>query len=77
MIEVKIVKFENPAKESIQQIRHTVFTVEQGVSPEIEIDGKDHDAIHALIYSNGLAVGTGRILKDGHIGRIAVLKEYR
>ncbi len=77
MIEVKIVKFQNPFKESIQNIRNAVFIVEQGISVEIEIDGRDYDALHALAYFNGVAVGTGRILEDGHIGRIAVLKEHR
>ena len=34
-------------------------------------------SIHALAFSRGQAVGTGRLLPDGHIGRMAVLKDWR
>ena len=30
-----------------------------------------------LILCNGKPVGTGRILTDGHIGRIAILSDFR
>ena len=50
---------------------------EQGISAEIDFDGLDATAVHALAYLNDNAVGTGRMLADGHIGRIAILKEYR
>ena len=31
----------------------------------------------AAFAEDGLAVGTGRLLPDGHIGRMAVLKQWR
>ena len=44
---------------------------------ELEIDGLDDEAKHVLAYLDNEAIGTGRILSDGHIGRIAVLKQHR
>ena len=76
MIDVKIVSFEHN-KTSIRFIRNTVFSGEQGIDPELDFDGSDPAAIHALATSDGSAVGTGRMLEDGHIGRVAVLSRYR
>lgn len=51
---------------------------EQGVPIELEWDNQDPRCDHALAYAkDGRAVGTGRLLPDGHIGRMAVLKEWR
>jgi predicted GNAT family N-acyltransferase len=59
-------------------IREAVFVAEQRVPPEIELDEWDERCDHALAYeAHGRPVGTGRLLPDGHIGRMAVLREYR
>src|SRR3970282_1904842 len=58
-------------------IRMTVFVQEQGVPASIEMDDRDAECVHALAYVEGRAVGTGRLLPDGHIGRMAVLKQSR
>lgn len=59
-------------------IRYTVFVEEQKVPEESEIDDRDPQCVHALAYdSMGRTVGTGRLLPDGHIGRMAVLREAR
>ena len=59
-------------------IRQQVFMREQGVPQELEWDEFDPDSRHALaIDPNGDAIGTGRLLPDGHIGRMAVLREWR
>lgn len=71
------VVFDNENSMVIRKIRHEVFICEQGIDPELEFDGLDDRAIHALVYVDGVPVATGRILDDGHIGRIAVLREYR
>ncbi len=65
-----------------RQVRQAVFIEEQQISPELEYDGWDEKAIHAVVYDpNSLPVGTGRLLleEDGsfHIGRVAVKKECR
>ena len=62
----------------LRTIREKVFMQEQGVSAELEWDGKDDACHHALaLSSNGEAIGCGRITPDGHIGRVAVLPEWR
>jgi predicted GNAT family N-acyltransferase len=62
----------------IKHIRTAVFVEEQNVPEEIDFDGLDDQCIHWLAYdNNGLPVGTGRLLPDGHFGRMAVLKPNR
>ena len=63
--------------EDICAIRNEVFVNEQNVPKELEIDGLDIEAKHVLAFVDGVPIGTGRILSDGHIGRVAVLKDYR
>jgi len=63
--------------EDICSIRYEVFVGEQNVPEELEIDGLDDEAKHVLAFVDGVPIGTGRILIDGHIGRVAVLKNYR
>ena len=59
-------------------IRTTVFVDEQKVPVEMEIDDWDPQCLHAVAFdSEGNAQGTGRLLPDGHIGRMAVLKSAR
>lgn len=59
-------------------IRHAVFVDEQKVAAELELDEWDAQSLHALARdAQGLAVGTGRLLPDGHIGRMAVLPQAR
>ena len=72
----KIVDYKNHHFQ-IRQIRNEVFIGEQKVPKELEIDGLDDNAIHVLVYMDKKTIGTGRMLPDGHIGRIAVRKAYR
>lgn len=66
------------ARAEARRIRETVFVAEQGVPSDIELDDWDERCEHALAYdAGGRAVGTGRLLPDGHIGRMAVLREAR
>jgi predicted GNAT family N-acyltransferase len=62
----------------LTRIRTTVFVGEQGVPPDIEMDGRDGECAHALAESApGEAIGTGRLMPDGRIGRMAVLAPWR
>ena len=62
----------------LRAIRTTVFIEEQGVPQELEWDGLDEHAYHVIAFAaDGTPIGTGRLLQDGHIGRVAVLKEWR
>lgn len=61
----------------IRSIRFTVFVDEQKVPADMEMDEWDARSRHVLAMVGGQAVGTGRLLPDGRIGRVAVLKECR
>jgi predicted GNAT family N-acyltransferase len=59
-------------------IRLEVFVQEQHVPAELEMDDKDAVCLHAVAYdAQGTPVATGRLLPDGHIGRMAVRKPHR
>jgi predicted GNAT family N-acyltransferase len=63
---------------AIRAIREQVFVREQGVPADLEWDGLDVDCAHLLAYDmQGNAIGTARMQADGHIGRMAVLPEWR
>lgn len=62
----------------LRLVRTEVFICEQGVTPELEWDELDQLCQHALAFNAaGDAVGCGRITQEGHIGRMAVLPEWR
>jgi predicted GNAT family N-acyltransferase len=65
------------ARAHASPIRFSVFVEEQGVPREIELDEHDASSLHAVVFEAGKAVATGRLLPDGHIGRMAVLKQWR
>jgi predicted GNAT family N-acyltransferase len=61
-----------------QAVRTAVFVDEQKIPAELEWDVMDAQCLHAVAYdSKGNAIGTGRLLPDGHIGRMAVLNTAR
>ncbi|WP_022966788.1 GNAT family N-acetyltransferase [Denitrificimonas caeni] len=61
----------------LRRIRESVFIQEQGVTPEQEWDSDDASATHFLAYEGDFAIGTARLLADGCIGRVSVLKDWR
>ncbi len=75
-METKLVSYADQ-QDAIRLVRMAVFSEEQGVDPAIDFDGLDDEATHVLCSDNGNPVGTGRMLDDGHIGRVAVLSEHR
>jgi predicted GNAT family N-acyltransferase len=59
-------------------IRYEVFVQEQQVPIALELDDMDALSVHALaVDKQGRGVATGRLLPDGHIGRMAVLQSDR
>lgn len=66
------------AQAQLNGIRTAVFIQEQHVPAELEWDGCDLDARHLLASDPaGKAIGCARVLSRGHIGRMAVLAEWR
>jgi predicted GNAT family N-acyltransferase len=62
---------------ALREIREQVFVIEQSVPHEMEWDESDSVSCHVLAEAGGRCIGTGRLLPDGHIGRMAVLPEWR
>lgn len=65
-------------------VRMRVFVGEQGIPANVEVDDDDTapDTLHAVALRQGVVIATGRLLPDvdgkgPHIGRMAVLQEWR
>lgn len=62
---------------AIRRIRESVFIAEQAVPPELEWDAEDAGAAHFLAHEGDYPIGTARLLPDGEVGRLSVLKDWR
>ncbi len=60
-----------------QHIRELVFVLEQDIAPEDEWDDQDPISTHFVVYDADQPIATARLLSNDHVGRVAVLKEYR
>jgi len=64
--------------EPARALRAEVFIHEQGVPPELEWDDRDAQSRHVLLRNRlGMALGCGRVLPDGHVGRVAIARSMR
>lgn len=64
--------------EAARQVREAVFVVEQKVPRNIEMDQRDRVSRHVIARDgNGHAIGTGRLLPNGQLGRLAVRANWR
>ena len=61
----------------LRRIRESVFIAEQAVPPELEWDSDDASAVHFLALEGDFPIGTARLLSNGHIGRVSVLRDWR
>lgn len=64
-------------EQCLRHIRSAVFIKEQHVPEEMEWDEYDETCSHVLVHYQEEAIATGRLLENGQIGRMAVLKKYR
>ncbi len=64
--------------ELLWSVRAEVFIEEQKVPEDIERDGRDPDCFHAIALAEGdNVVGTARMDRSGHLGRVAVRRPWR
>lgn len=64
--------------ERLAALRTVVFIDEQHVPPDEEHDGRDPECAHVVAETpDGAVIGTGRLMPDGHIGRMAVAVSWR
>jgi len=74
---IDIVEFEREL-EAIRAVRGTVFVEEQKVPVDLEWDGLDSECSHVLARAlDNTPIGTGRLTPDDHVGRMAVMREWR
>jgi predicted GNAT family N-acyltransferase len=74
---VRLVDWSN-ASPGLSQVRRAVFIDEQSIPEDMEWDEFDAVCRHAIAEdAAGMAVGCGRLLSDGTIGRLAVLSAWR
>ena len=67
------------------RLRQEVFVAEQGVAPDLELDGRDAEAEHAVLLDEaGSVIATARLLVEGSgddavavVGRVAVRAALR
>lgn len=63
---------------AIRRVRLDVFVHEQHTPEKFEGDGLDESCLHALAPDAGDSpIGTGRLLDNGQISRMAVLASWR
>jgi predicted GNAT family N-acyltransferase len=67
----------NVDRGALRAVREQVFVREQAVPIELEWDEFDPLCQHVVAEAAGRVIGTGRLLPDGHIGRMAVLESWR
>jgi predicted GNAT family N-acyltransferase len=67
----------NVDREILRELRAEVFIREQSVPVDLEWDEFDERSRHVVAIADGVPIGTGRLLPDGHIGRMAVLRQWR
>ena len=63
---------------ALRRVRRDVFIVEQQIPENLEWDDADATSLHALAEDGeGEPIGCGRLLTDGHVGRLAVVRSWR
>jgi predicted GNAT family N-acyltransferase len=73
---VEILNWEQ-AEPAAAPIRFAIFMGEKDAAG-VELDELDKDCIHVIAYDDaGKAIGTARLMPDGQIGRMAVVKDWR
>jgi predicted GNAT family N-acyltransferase len=66
------------AESHLREVRTKVFIEEQCVPPDLEWDELDESARHLLVMNNASEpIACARLLNNGSIGRMAVLKDWR
>ena len=68
-------------REAALAVRRDVFIEEQGVPEEVEMDGKDDEAVHFVATADGDPVGAARLREVGSgvgkVERVAVVADRR
>jgi len=64
-----------------RKIRHSVFVMEQGIPSQLDSDGLDNNAYHALMTQDDDLVGTARLtlVSPSHaaLARVSIMPDFR
>lgn len=66
--------------QSIEHLRHQVFTIEQSIPSHMQMDEKDLKATHVEMLVDSQPIGAARIFVENDklfLGRFLILKEHR
>jgi len=64
--------------DAIARVRRAVFIEEQGVPEDLEWEARDGDCAWFVAEGGeGAVIGIGRLTPAGHVGRMAVLPDWR
>ncbi len=77
---MKVDSFDGEIPGGARRLREAVFVAEQGVPPEVEWDGRDDEAVHAVATEGDVVVGTARMREVGgaaKVERVAVAPSHR
>lgn len=82
-IKIKLVEYDSEL-ENAQSVRIKVFQEEQGISKELDFDGRDKESDNIIVYDNDKPIGVARVRyiqekekRIAKVERVAVLPEYR
>ena len=75
-ITVKVMPW-SEAQHHAAPLRFEVFMQAKSGATGVEVNEGDNDCIHVVAYDGGRPVGTARLMPDGTIGRMVVVKEWR
>lgn len=64
-------------KDALYFVRNEVFVKEQHIDKDLEFDEYDKECVHFVIEHDNKPIGVARLKKDGQIGRLCVIKEWR
>lgn len=75
-ITVKVLPW-SEAEHHAAPLRFEVFMQATSGATGVEVNEGDNECIHALAYDGGRPIGTARLMPDGQISRMVVVKEWR
>lgn len=61
-------------------LRSVVFVVGQKITAEPEVDGRDLECAHAMLYLGDMLIGTARVFRHAEpvvVGRVAIHPDYQ
>jgi predicted GNAT family N-acyltransferase len=65
------------AEHHASPLRFEVFMQAKTGATGVEVNEGDNECIHVLAYDGGRPIGTARLMPDGQISRMVVVREWR